>query len=150
VRVPVPARPPDPPRWRRFFLPQTSDAATFQADGKAIHIAGVKPPAVDETCPSRDGGEAWPCGRIALYSLRMFLHGRAVECYFPYVDGAADITAPCRVGSTDLGEWLLRQGWATADDLATDAYRSVADEAKCARRGLWRGTPAPERCPSND
>ncbi|MEO8677294.1 MAG: hypothetical protein ABI569_17080, partial [Casimicrobiaceae bacterium] len=25
VRDPTPPRPPDPPRWRRFFLPETTD-----------------------------------------------------------------------------------------------------------------------------
>jgi endonuclease YncB( thermonuclease family) len=145
VRVPVPPRPPEPPRWRRFFLPVTDDAATFKADGKVIHISGVAPPKVDQMCRLADGTD-WPCGRTALYSLRMFLHGRAVECLFPFVEGAADIVAPCRVGGTDLGGWLLTQGWAAPDELATDTYRALAEAARCAGRGMWRGAAPPTAC----
>ena len=145
VRVPPPPRPPDPPRWRRFFLPETTDAATFKAGGKTIRISGVTPPPVDDTCLLSDGGQ-WPCGRTALHRLRMFLRGRAVECYFPNVEGAAEITAPCRVGTTDLAMWLLGQGWAELSELATDEYRQAAAAARCARRGIWRGAAASPSC----
>jgi hypothetical protein len=138
VREPSPRRPPDPPRWRRYFLPVTTDAATFAVERQTIRIAGVTPPAVDAVCHFADGSE-WPCGRTALHALRMFLRGRAVECYFPFVEGAADITAPCRVGKTDLGLWLLAQGWARPSELATADYVTATARARCARLGLWQG-----------
>ncbi len=145
-RIAPPPAPPPKPRWNRFFLPETADSATFRTDGKTIHIAGVEPPPVDATCPLADGAP-WPCGRTALYSLRRFLHGRAVECYFPQEDGVTEITAPCRVGTSDIGLWLLAQGWARPDDLATDAYRAAASEALCTGRGIWRGQAPPADCP---
>lgn len=146
-REPVPPPPPAPPRWRKFFLPRTSDAATLHVDERTIHISGVTPPTADAVCHRTDGS-IWPCGRAALYAFRMFIGGRAVECYFPTVDGATDITAPCRIGRTDLGLWLVSQGWVMPDDLATDDYRSAAAEARCARRGLWRWTqPEEAACP---
>jgi endonuclease YncB( thermonuclease family) len=147
-REPVPPPPPAPPRWRKFFLPKTSDAATLHVDERTIHISGVTPPAADAACQRTDRS-IWPCGRAALYAFRMFIGGRAVECYFPTVDGVTDITAPCRIGRTDLGLWLVTQGWVMPDDLATDAYRSAAEEARCARRGLWRWTqPEEANCPA--
>ncbi len=142
----VPAPPPKP-RWWRFFLPETTDAATFKADDKTIRIAGVDPPPVDATCPLAAGG-SWPCGQTALYSLRRFLHGRAIECYFPESAGVTDITAPCRVGTSDIGLWLLSQGWGRPNDLATDDYRSAATDARCAGRGIWRGETPPADCPT--
>jgi endonuclease YncB( thermonuclease family) len=57
-----------------------------------------------------------------------------------------EIVAPCRVGPTDIADWLLAQGWATPDQTASDAYRRDADVARCAGRGLWKGAPAPEEC----
>jgi endonuclease YncB( thermonuclease family) len=141
----VPAPPPKP-HWQRFFLPETTDAATFKVENKTIHVAGVEPPPVDATCPLADGG-SWPCGRTALYSLRMFLHGRAVECYFPDAGDVTDITAPCRVGTNDIGLWLLAEGWARPNDLATDDYRAAASDAVCAERGIWRGRAPPADCP---
>lgn len=144
VRQPVPPRPPAPARWQRFFLPVTTDAATFQVDNRTIRIAGVEPPPVAAVCPG--GAERWPCGRTALTSFRLFLRGRAVECYFPSSD-ATDITAPCRVGTSDIGLWLLAQGWARPSDLATDAYQKAANDAVCAGRGIWRGTKPDPGCP---
>ena len=146
VREPAPPRPPEPARWRRYFLPVTTDAATFLVKTQTIRIAGVLPPAVDEVCHLADASE-WPCGQTALYSLRMFLRGRAVECYFPPAEGATDIIAPCRVGKTDLGLWLLGQGWAKPSDLATSEYLTASLGARCAGTGVWRGTGKPEICP---
>lgn len=148
MREPMPAPPPDPPRWRRFFLPETTDAATFVVGERTVRIAGVAAPARDATC-RRAGSAAWPCGRSALHAIRMFLRGRAVECFFPHADTAVEITSPCRVGKTDLGLWLLAQGWGKPDQYATDAYRKAADDARCARRGLWRADESDgEDCPN--
>ena len=140
----IPAPPPKP-RWQRFFLPGTTDAATFTVDDRTIRVAGVDPPPVAATCPVAGGG-TWPCGRTALYALRRFLHGRAIECYFPDGD-ATDITAPCRIGEIDIGLWLLSQGWARPNGLATDQYRAMATKARCAGRGIWRGATPPADCP---
>ncbi|HEY5082277.1 MAG TPA: hypothetical protein VII91_10260 [Bauldia sp.] len=147
LREPVPPRPPDPARWRRYFMPQTSDAATFKVNDMTIHVAGVAALAADQACAATDSG-AWPCGQSALYALRRFLHGRAVECFFPYADGVTDVTAPCRVGRVDLGLWLLRNGWARPDELATDAYRAAANAARCARLGVWREETPSTDCPA--
>jgi len=146
VREPAPPRPPDPARWRRFFLPVTTDAATLVVKDLTIHIAGVTALAEDETCPLADGTE-WPCGRTALYRFRLFLHGRAVECYFPYAGDVADITAPCRLAKTDLALWLLQQGWVRPSDLATDAYRTASAKARCSHLGIWRDAARPSFCP---
>jgi endonuclease YncB( thermonuclease family) len=147
VRQPLPPKPPEPARWRRYFLPATTDAATFAVDGLTIHVAGVTPPAVDERCQSREGGD-WPCGRTALHALRMFLRGRAVECYFPPVAGVEEVVAPCRVGATDLGHWLLSAGWARPSELATPEYLTASLGARCARTGLYTAEQPPLLCPS--
>ncbi|MEQ8695041.1 MAG: thermonuclease family protein [Bauldia litoralis] len=146
-REPTPPAPPQPPKWRRFFLPRTTDGATFiTKDGLTIKVYGVTPPAVDQTCQRADG-ETWPCGRTALFSLRMFLRGRAVECFLPPLDGIDRAIAPCRVGQIDVGWWLLSQGWATPDDNATDEYRATAQAARCERVGMWRGAEPDPDCP---
>jgi endonuclease YncB( thermonuclease family) len=145
-RVPVLPPAPPPPRWHRYFLPETTDAATFKTKDRTIRIAGVTPPAVDATCADPAGG-TWPCGRTALYSLRMFLHGRAVECYFATGEAGDPLTVPCRVGRTDLARWLLSTGWAKPADGASDDDRQAAKSASCAGHGIWRGTARPADCP---
>ena len=145
LREAVPPRPPEPPRWRRFVLPQTPDAGTFVVADATVHVSDVAPLARDETCVVADGSQ-WPCGASALFALRRFLHGRAVECYFPYVEGESEVTAPCRVGRQDVGLWLLQNGWARASDLATDEYRAAVKAAACGGLGVFRGVPAPGDC----
>jgi endonuclease YncB( thermonuclease family) len=138
---------PEPAKWRRFALPETTDTATLHARNLTIRISGVDPVPVERTCRLADG-EEWPCGRTGLVSFRRFLGGRAVECYFPPVVEATEIIAPCRVGRIDLGEWLLRQGWGTPNDYATDDYREAALAGRCERLGVWRGTAADGTCPA--
>lgn len=149
VREAVPPPPPEPPRWRRFVLPETTDAATFKLKDRTIEVSGVASPKVDETCQPADG-QAWPCGRTALHALRMFLHGRAVECYYPPAGDADLIVAPCRAGKTDLGLWLLSQGWAKPDGNATDEYRAAAKDAACTGKGIWRDMKKPADCGQSD
>jgi endonuclease YncB( thermonuclease family) len=147
VREPMPPPEPEPARWRRYFLPVTTDAATFAVRGNlTIRIAGVTPPAADAVCTRADGS-VWPCGRSALHRFRMFLGGRAVECLFPYAPSLVEVVAPCRIGRTDLGLWLARTGWARPNELATPDYVAAAEEARCAGRGLWMGTARPSECP---
>jgi endonuclease YncB( thermonuclease family) len=141
----IPPPPPEAPRWHRFFLPVTTDSGTFQVKGLVIRIAGLAPPAPDTTCPAADN-RSWPCGRTALYSFRMFLRGRAVECYYA-TSGKPEIAAPCRVGATDLGLWLLSQGWADAATNASDTYHAAETAARCARLGIWRGRVRDAGCP---
>lgn len=147
VREPLPPPEPEPAKWRRFFLPVTTDAGTFRAGKLTIRVSGVDPVAVDQTC-RRANGEEWPCGKTALHALRMFLRGRAIECYFPAPGAAEQVIAPCRVGQTDLGTWLLAQGWATPNDYATDEYRAAAMESRCERHGMWQGSAPDGNCPA--
>lgn len=146
IRQPVPPPPPDPPRWHRFFLPETLDAATLKVDKGTIHIAGITAVPKEAACEIAGDG-TWPCGRTALYALRMFLRGRAVECYFAAGEMDGEITVPCRVGQTDLGLWLLSQGWVAVGDDASGEYRAAAHEARCTNRGLWRKTEREADCP---
>jgi endonuclease YncB( thermonuclease family) len=145
VREPVPPTPPEPARWRRYSLPATTDAGTFRVQGLTIHISGVTPPTRSDVCETTNSG-SWPCGASALFAFRRFLHGRAVECYFPEVEGVHEVTAPCRVGRQDIGLWLLQSGWVRPSGIATDQYRTAAKAAECAALGLYRGETAPGDC----
>lgn len=148
IRLPPPPKEPEPARWRRYPLPRTTDSATFVVGRATIRVSGVAALPLSLACRRADTGAEWPCGQLALEALRKFLRGRPVECYFPPAGDATLIIAPCRVGSTDLGLWLLREGWAEPDEQATDEYRAAAREARCARRGRWRGNMPEDGCPT--
>ncbi len=146
IREPLPPPPPEKPRWHRFFLPATTDAATFVAENRQIRLAGVTAVPRDVACKLADGSD-WPCGTTALFALRRFLQGRAIECYFLSGDKAKPLVAPCRIGKTDIGLWLLTEGWVTAEKTASADYRKAAEAAHCEGLGLWRGTAKGTSCP---
>jgi endonuclease YncB( thermonuclease family) len=142
----TPVRPPRPvgPGWHRFVLPETTDAATFVVQDLTIRIAGVSPLPREASCHNAED-ENWPCGDVALDAFRHFLLGRPVYCFLG-ADKSNSLVAPCRVGRTDLGTWLLAQGWARAATGASRKYRHAADDARCAGRGLWHGIDERPEC----
>jgi endonuclease YncB( thermonuclease family) len=144
-KLPLPPSPPDPARWHRFELPVTTDAATLVTRERIIRIAGVMALPRAMTCRSAAIGD-WPCGSVALEALRHFLLGRPVECSFLTADKSNPLVAPCRVGRTDLGSWLLRWGWVTAAANASDDYRRAAAQARCAGLGVWHRADAEAGC----
>jgi endonuclease YncB( thermonuclease family) len=141
VRVPTPPKPePEPPppqpRVERLFRPVVDSAGALTTAAGRISLAGIEAPEPEATCG--EGSAAWPCGRVARAELMRFIRGRAIECHVP--PGEEDIpeSTRCSVAGTDIGEWLVRQGWARP---AVEAYADAAREAEEARRGLWGDGP---------
>jgi endonuclease YncB( thermonuclease family) len=132
------------PGWHRFVLPETTDAATFVVSDLTIRIAGVIPLPREASCHNA-ADEDWPCGDVALEEFRHFLLGRPVYCFLG-ADKSNSLEAPCRVGRTDLGTWLLVEGWAKAASSASQKYRQAADDARCSGRGLWHGVDERPEC----
>lgn len=149
IREPLPPPPPEKPRWHRYFLPETADAATFLVTDRTIRLAGVDALPRGGVCKDGDGGN-WPCGTTALFALRRFLAGRAIECFFLKSDKANPLTAPCRIGRMDIGLWLVTQGWVKAEAGAPDNYRKAAEAAHCAGLGLWRDASRDADCPATN
>ncbi len=138
VRIPVPAPPKKakkvPKRFRRIVV---ADARTLQAAGMTIRLAGIVAPGLDETCGRT---RTWPCGRRARTALRKLIRARTIECAVTERISEAEIVSTCRVGRTDLAQWLAKQGWARPAAAAPAAVNKAAEEAKRKGRGLWRGT----------
>ncbi|WAJ26806.1 thermonuclease family protein [Antarcticirhabdus aurantiaca] len=125
-------------RLRLLSRPVAVDVGTIRVGRGTVTLPDIAPPSLDRTCTSA-GGEAWPCGRQALTSLRAFLRGRAIRCEAPDGFGTAeeDLTSACTVGAgEDIGDWLVRNGWAEA---APDGpYAEAEAKAREARTGMWR------------
>jgi hypothetical protein len=149
IREPLPPPPPEKPRWHRYFLPETTDAATFLVRDGVIRLAGVDALPRGGVCKLADGSN-WPCGTTALFALRRFLGGRAIECFFLRGDKGNPLTAPCRIGKLDIGLWLVTQGWVKAEASAPEDYRKAADAAHCAGLGLWRDSAREASCPATN
>lgn len=46
----------------------------------------------------------------------------------------------CALKGTDLGDWLVRHGWAIPYGDGEGAYEAARREANARRKGLWIGT----------
>jgi endonuclease YncB( thermonuclease family) len=132
------AQPPEPegPAMRLLHRPVADAAGLVSAQGHRIAIAGIEVVEADEKC-SADGRE-WPCGMIARTAFRQWLRGRAVSCTVPEEPGSATVSSACKLGEQDVGEWLVRNGWARA---SADAYAEAAEEAKAKGLGVFGAPP---------
>ncbi|WP_279479050.1 hypothetical protein [Aureimonas sp. SK2] len=128
------AEKPAGPDYRMFARPIAVDARTLKTGEITLLVAGVEPVASDARCA--DGAQAWPCATRARTALRGWIRGRSVLCAVPpEAAGAREITAPCLLGEEDVGEWVVRNGWAHA--APGSRYEAAEREAREARRGVW-------------
>ncbi|WP_153003759.1 thermonuclease family protein [Aureimonas ureilytica] len=118
---------------RHYPFPIAIDSGTIRSGENTIHIAGVEPIAPDARCA--DGPRSWPCGVRARTEFRAWLRGRTLSCD-PAEASSPEGPTACRLGEEDVGEWLVRNGWANAEP--GSRYATSADQARKAGRGIWQ------------
>ena len=139
----APAPPPTPvdstAKPALLYRPVATAAGTIEASGYRIALDGIEAVPPEETCNT--GGDAtWPCGMAARTAFRNWLRSRAVECNVPGQPPDEVIATQCKLGNTDLAEWLVQNGWARAKDGTSMADRmKKAEEAKL---GIFGSPPA--------
>jgi endonuclease YncB( thermonuclease family) len=117
--------------------PQVLDAGTLKTEDLTVRIAHVEALSADETCQSRLGG-TWPCGARARTSLRGLVRMFTITCEKTTELGTDQVAAICTRRKINLGEWLVRQGWADPAEGAPEIYETLAAEARKAKRGKWQ------------
>ncbi|MBD1547078.1 thermonuclease family protein [Roseibium aggregatum] len=117
--------------------PQVIDAGTLGTEDLVVRIAHVNALKADETCVSRVGG-TWPCGARARTALRGLVRMFTVVCQKTEDLGPRQIAATCTRRKIDIGEWLVRYGWAAPAATAPEPYAALAQEAKKHKRGKWQ------------
>ena len=109
-------------------------------NGAEYRIFGIDAPELKQTCEEANGRE-WLCGRAAKVRLTKLIKG-GVTCEIKSTDRYGRNIAVCSAnGVPDLGEALVRDGYAI--DLGGQtgyAYADAESEAREAKRGIWRGT----------
>lgn len=104
--------------------------------GAKIRLTGIETPESGQTC--REPAGAVDCARAAKRALNDLLEGRAVTCLLLDKVGHGSFIGTCATAASgDLGEALLRAGWARARPSAGEAYKALETEARAAARGLW-------------
>jgi endonuclease YncB( thermonuclease family) len=146
ITSPQPHRGDDIAAWREetFARPTVVDGRTLGLGPVTVRLAGIVLPAADETCRLLDGSTA-PCAARSATQMELMLRWRPVTCRLP--DGPrGDISTRCRIGATDLAEWLVRNGWARPAQDAPAHLAAAARAAQQQKAGLWR-EPAPQSAP---
>jgi len=132
---PIEPVPPGPLEFRRV---QVLDAGTLDTGETLVRIAHVVPLGLEDTCTA-ENGDTWPCGARARTSVRGLLRQLKVTCEKVEELGPREVSAICMRGRINLGEWLVRYGWATPADTAPDAYTELEQTAREKRVGQWQG-----------
>jgi endonuclease YncB( thermonuclease family) len=121
--------------------PLVIDGNTLEIAGERIRLYGIAAPAPDQTCTA--GGAQWRCGEEAMYALVFETAYHWVTCRGDTRAQDGTLVAVCFVGPYDLAARIVRNGWALADRRYASDYVDEEDEARLARRGLWRGEFVP-------
>lgn len=115
------------------------DGDTLVVAGETIRLWGVDAPEGRQTC--RDAlGRSFGCGDVARDQLHALVTRGALTCQTRDQDGYGRRVAQCQVGGRDLGDALVRGGWAVESrTFSRGAYSAAEAEARGVRRGLWAG-----------
>jgi endonuclease YncB( thermonuclease family) len=118
---------------------QVVDGDSLKAGSEQIRLIGIDAPELRQTC--RDAqGRGWPCGRAAKTRLAELVAKGGVACTRHGKDRYGRTLAVCSAGDIrDVGEVLVREGYAVNFALSTGGYPAAERDAQSARRGLWQG-----------
>ena len=113
------------------------DGDRIEVKGQRIKLDGVDAPQPKQVC--QRNGKPWRCGEEARKALAAKINGRRVICVENKRDRKVWVLATCSLEGKDLGEWLLRNGWAVSAYMHSYEYSRAEAAAKEERRGIWAG-----------
>jgi len=118
---------------------RVADGDTIELGGQRIRLQGIDAPELHQEC--RDAsGRNWPCGRRARSELRKIIGNDPVQCEAHAKDRFGRSVAVCRAGGRDLGEAMVRSGFALAYPDWASPYGAAQSEARSRKAGLWAGS----------
>ena len=118
-------------------IPKITDGDTIRIGNTRIRLHGVDAPEATQTCTA--DGKEWRCGWEATNALANIVGRHWVTCSKYDMDRYGRIVAVCRAGPIDLNAWMVGNGWAVAYRRYSKDYVRDEQEAKAARKGMWRG-----------
>src|ERR1700747_2067052 len=87
------------------------DGDTIEIHGTRIRLWGIDAPESTQLCRGEDSLQ-FRCGAKAANGLDTFIARRLVHCATLSLDQYGRTVATCSVAGVDLGEWLVRSGFA--------------------------------------
>lgn len=115
------------------------DGDTIIVAGERIRLHGIDAPELDQTFWCR--GRELACGAMALAALEVLLVNVKLRCEIVERDRHGRLVAKCfsSKNGIDIGRKLVSAGWALAYRRYSMDYVDAENEARKAKRGLWRG-----------
>jgi len=110
------------------------DGDTIRIGDSRVRLVGLDAVELDQNCRDASGAE-WPCGREARSFLDRLIEKTTTTCAAEGHDRYRRVLARCRAAGGDLGEQLVRAGWAVAEL----EYGLALAEARLNGRGIWAG-----------
>jgi len=114
------------------------DGDTIEIHGYRIRLSGFDTPERGKRCARQNVYQA------AAFALSDFIGTRTVTCAVSGKDAYGRLVATCEADGADLGQHMVREGWARDwPRYSSGAYRGDEADARAAGRGLW-GLDCPE------
>ena len=124
-----------------FAPPTTHAGRAYVTDGDSLRIGearirlvGLDAVELAQSCERN--GEEWACGREARDFLVGLIGGREIKCASDRRDQYGRSLAHCSLDDADIGDAIVRSGWAVAE---LEYALAVAD-ARSNSRGIWAGS----------
>lgn len=121
---------------------QIVDGDTLKLNGTTYRISGIVAPEYGQKC-RESGSGTWPCGKEAVAKLEALATAGPVTCKPLEDDLFGRKVADCFAGNVNLGQVMVRTGYAWAFVLYSDAYVSEAELARSKSIGIWQGDTQP-------
>lgn len=115
------------------------DGDSMRRGEDEIRLNGIDAPEYQQSCRDKDGKD-WACGKESAGALRKLTGNADITCDGIETDRYKRIVADCTSGAISLNAEMVRLGWAIAYKRHSLKYMAQENEARRAKRGIWRGT----------
>lgn len=109
------------------------DGDTITLQHQRLRLKGIDAPEIDQSCQIQ--GQKQACGIIARQALQQKIAHQTIACTSTARDKYRRFLANCRLGSINLNQWLVKEGYA----VSYYDYPSQESDARLNKRGIWAG-----------